>query len=101
MSIYNYISRALGRLYHTNGKSDLSEMFSGGCVFIDHASGYVNIKHHLSINTTETVKAKLTFGRDDQLQEVFIKGYHTVNGIFNASEFVQDLLKKQKIYKVQ
>ena len=48
---------------YTKGKSDQSEMFSGGCVFIDHVSGYVRIKHQVAINATETVKKKLTFER--------------------------------------
>ena len=57
----HYISRAPGRLYHTKGKSDTSIMFSGGCVFIDHVSGYVSTKNPVAINATETVKAKLAF----------------------------------------
>ena len=57
----HYISRAPGMLYHTKGKSDQSDIFSGGCVFIDHASSYVSINHQVAINATETVKAKLTF----------------------------------------
>ena len=61
VSADHYISRDPGRLYHTKGKSDPSDMFSGRCVFIDHASGYVSIKHQVAINTTETVKGKLTF----------------------------------------
>ena len=96
MSAAHYISRAPGRLYHTKGKSDQSDMFSGGCFFIDHASGYVSIKHQVAINATETVKAKLTFERDAQSQGVVIKGYHTDNGIFNSSEFLEELLKKQQ-----
>ena len=71
-------------------------MFSGGCVFIDHASGYVSIKHQVAINATETVKARLTFEREAQSQGVVIKGYHTDNGIFNASEFMEELLKQQQ-----
>ena len=63
VSADQYISRAPGRIYHTKGKSDQSDMFSGRCVFIDHASGYVSIKHQVNINTTETVKVKLTFER--------------------------------------
>ena len=90
----HYISRAPGRLYHTKGKSDQSDMFSGGCVFIDHASGYVSIKHQVAINATETVKEKITFEREAQSQGVVIKGYHTDNGIFNSSEFMEELLKK-------
>ena len=85
MSAYHYISRDPGRLYHTKGKSDQSDMFSRGCVFIDHARGYARINHQVAINATETVKAKLTFEREAQSQGVFIKGYNTDNGIFSAS----------------
>ena len=63
VSADHYILRAIGRLYHKKGQSDPSDMFSGGCVFIYHASGYVSIKHQMAINDTETVKAKHTFER--------------------------------------
>ena len=43
LSIYHYISRDPGRTYYTKWKSDQSDMFSGGYVFIDHASGYARI----------------------------------------------------------
>ena len=33
VSADHYISRARGRLYHTKGKSDQSDMFSGGCLY--------------------------------------------------------------------
>ena len=71
-------------------------MLSGGCIFIDHTSGCVIIEHQVDINATETVKGKITFYREDQSQGVVIKGYHTDNGIFNASEFMDELLKKQQ-----
>ena len=71
-------------------------MFSGGCVFIDHISVYVIIKHQVAINNTESVKAKLTFEREAQSQGVVIKVYHTDNGIFNASSFMKNLLKQQQ-----
>ena len=64
VSADHYISWDPGRLYHTKGKPDPSDMFSGGCVFIDHVSGYMSIKHKVAINATETVKTKLTFERE-------------------------------------
>ena len=94
VSADHYILRAPGILYHTKGKSYPTDMFSGGCVFIDHASGYMRIKYQVAINATENVKAKITFEREAQSQGVAIKGYHTDNGIFNTSEFMEDLLKK-------
>ena len=70
VSADNYMSRDPGRLYHTKGKSYQSDMFSGGCFFIDHASGYVSIKYQVAINATETVKAKLNFDREAQSKGV-------------------------------
>ena len=96
VSADNYILRAPGGLYHTKGKSDQSDMFSGGFIFIDHASGYVSINHQVAINATKTVKEKLTFDREAQIQGVVIKVYHTDNGIFNSSDFMEELLKKQQ-----
>ena len=54
------------------------------------------IDNQVAINTTETVNSKLIFDREDQSQGVVIKGYHTDNGIFNSSEFMEELLKKQQ-----
>ena len=79
------MSKDQGRADHyTKVKSDQSEMFSGGCVFIDHASVYVSIKHQVAINATETFNAKLTFERRDKSQVVMISVYHTDNEIFNT-----------------
>ena len=96
MSAVHHISQVPGTLYHTTYKSDPYEMFSGGCVFIDHASGHMSIKHQVAINATENIKSKITLEREYQSQEVPIKGYHTGNGIFNASEFLEELFGEQK-----
>ena len=52
------------------------------------------MKHQVAINATETVKAKLTFERENKIQEVMIKVYHT--DTFNTSKFMEELLKKQQ-----
>ena len=52
------------------------------------------IKHQVAINATETFKGKLSFDKDDQIQGVVIKGYHAHNGVFGASYFMEELLKK-------
>ena len=51
----------------------------------------MSIKYQVAINATETFKAKLTFEREAQIQGVLIKGYYTDNGIFNSSEFLEEL----------
>ena len=69
----NYILIDTVRLYHTNIKSDTSEIFSSRCVFIDHASGYIIIKHQVDISAIENVKDKLTFDKADQIKVLEIK----------------------------
>ena len=96
VSAYHYILRDPGSIYHKKWKPYPSDIFSGVCVFIDHASGYVSIKHQVDINATETVKEKPTFNSEAKSQGVEIKGYHTDNGIFNASYFIEELFKKQQ-----
>ena len=54
----------------------------------------MSIKHQVAINATDTVKAKLTFDREDKSQGVIINEYHT--NIFNTSKFTEELLKKQQ-----
>ena len=50
----------------------------------------------MAINPTVTVKAKLTFDMESQIKGVVIKGYYTGNDILNSSDFMKELLKKQK-----
>ena len=64
--------------------------------FIYHASGYMIIKQQVAINATETVKEKITFYREAQSQGVTTKRWKTANGVFNASYFMETLLKKQQ-----
>ena len=50
----------------------------------------------MDITTTENVREKLTVEWAYKSQGVMINVYHTDNGIFNASNFMEELLKKQK-----
>ena len=56
----------------------------------------MSIKHQVAINDTETSKSKITFEREATSQGVITKGYPTDNGIFNSSDFMENLLKKQQ-----
>ena len=56
----------------------------------------MRIKYQVDISVTEFFKAKITFDREAQSQGVVINGYHTDNIIFNASEFMNYMLKNQQ-----
>ena len=54
------------------------------------------IKHQVDINATEAVKERLILEREDKIQGLLINVYHTDNGIFNTSKFMEELFKKQQ-----
>ena len=58
-----YISNTLERLPYTFGKK-----YVGGTIFVDHATGYVFIRHQSILITLETVKSKIAL---EQLAKTF------------------------------
>ena len=56
----------------------------------------MRIKQQVAINATKNFKSKPTFEREDKSQGLMINVYHTGNGIFNTSKFMEEMLKKQK-----
>ena len=63
LSADNYILGSPGRIYQQKGRSNPSEMFSSGCVFIDYSSSYMSINNQVAISANEDVKDKLSFDR--------------------------------------
>ena len=73
MYAYHYILWDIGSLYHTRRKIFTYDMFSFGCGFVEYHSVLMRVKYQLDIKTTETVKEKITFDREDQSQGVAIE----------------------------
>ena len=48
----------LGRLYTLRGKTHPNMMYSGSCIFVDHATAFVHIKHMINFIAMETIQAK-------------------------------------------
>ena len=84
LSVDHYIFWSPGRIYHTRFKSFLLEIFSGGCVFVDHTSGYISINNQVAKNYSAYSGVKMTLQRKGQSWVVVIKIYHNDNGIFNS-----------------
>ena len=73
-------------------------MFHGGTIFVDNATGYINVRHQVSLGSSETVKIKLGFERDAYDCDVVISSHHTDNGIFTSKDFMKVVLHQdQKI----
>ena len=71
-------------------------MFHGGAIFVDHASGYVGLRHQVPLSSTDTIKAKVDFERFTYHDGVYIQQYHTDNGVFNSKDFMKELIDSQQ-----
>ena len=57
VSVDHFESRLKGRTFDSFGKAT-SDQYIGGCIFVDHASGFVHVEFQLGFSTIETIHAK-------------------------------------------
>ena len=55
VSVDLYVSQEKGRLTHSFGKEPPASQYSGGSIFVNHASRFSFNQHQLSTTTAETV----------------------------------------------
>jgi len=99
VSMDQYESSVGGRLPHTRGREHSRNRYRGGTLFFDHASGKIFVRHQVSLTGSETVASKRSFEREAISQGVYIKSYHTDNGIFKSKEFERSLEEDQQHVK--
>lgn len=98
ISVDHYQSAQPGRLYSSRGSSKAADMFKGGVIYVDHATGFVDVRHLISLNAAETIKSKLHYEKEAYHDGVMVQAYHTDNGVFTSREFLEELIKtEQKI----
>ena len=56
-----YDSHLEGRVFTYKGASLKNEVYRGGTIFCDAASGFVSVNHQLSFNSSETILSKMKF----------------------------------------
>ncbi len=86
-----YVCRQLGRLPHTYGREDQSTQYTGGTIFVDHASQYIWVNHQISLRVGDTLRGKHAFEDFAKDFGIKIKSYHSDNHPFRAAEFLEDL----------
>jgi hypothetical protein len=90
VSVDHFESRVLGRTFDSFGKVT-SDTYKGGCIFVDHSSGYVHVEHQVGFSAIETIRAKQEFERYSVSVGVYIESYLTDSGTFKATSFVQHI----------
>jgi len=96
VSVDHYQSAVPGRLYTSKGGTDPRHMFHGGAIFVDHASGYLDVRHQVTLGAADSVKSKLQFEREAFTSGVVMQSYHTDNGVFTSNGFMEELLSSNQ-----
>jgi hypothetical protein len=55
------VSSVKGRLFTSLGKTPDEEMYSRGCIFVDHATNHIHVEFQKRLNTHETITAKQSY----------------------------------------
>ena len=61
ISVDHFEANPRGCLQHTYGKEKADLRYKGGCIFVDHASGYIHVELQVRLNTTKTKHSKNLF----------------------------------------
>ena len=80
-----------GHLYTSMGKTASDLMYTGSCIFVDHATGDVHVEHLLNFTTTETLQAKARYEKCMTDMGITVQAYQADNGIFAARAFVNNI----------
>jgi hypothetical protein len=92
VSVDHFICSTRGRLPHTYGKEDPKLQYSGGAIFVDHASGLLFVKHQVSMDTHTTIESKEAFEAFCRDHGVAVAEYLSDNGSsFTAQAYRQHL----------
>ena len=84
-SVDHFVCGTKGRLFTSRGKTDPSQMYDGGCIFVDHASGHIDVQFQQHLNSHETLKAKERYEAMARDVGVIPQTYRSDNGPAFAS----------------
>ena len=85
-----------GTLYTSMGKTHTDMMYSGGCIFINHATGFVHIEHLVNLTATKTTQGKCFLEKSMVDLSVIVQACQSDNGILLPIIFQ---MKLRKVYK--
>ena len=85
-----------GRRHDTFGKESSHEKYTGGTLFVDHASGYIFLRNQVSLRAGETVQTKVLFEQFASSVGVTLKNFRVDNHPFASQEFREDCNNKSQ-----
>ena len=103
VSVDHFLSSTKGRLFTSAGKSLDAELYTGGCLFNDHASGFIHVEFQTHLVTShETLMAKENFELMCCDHGVIPQSYLSDNAkCFTPKDFSERLLLFEQIVTSQ
>ena len=95
VSVDHFESRLKGRTYTSFGKTT-SEQYKGGCIFVDHMSGFVHVEHQLGFSSSESIRAKQNFEAMALQYGIAVENYLADNGVFKCKDFMKHLFDRNQ-----
>ena len=100
VSVDHFINSTKGRLFSSAGKTIDSELYVGGCLFNDHASGFVHVEFQTHLTTHETLMSKENFELMCRDHGVIPQSYLSDNAkCFTSKEFAEKLSLFEQIVR--
>ncbi len=93
-----YESPVRGRLLSTRGQEPERSRYSGGTVFVTHASGLLHVEHQVSLGGIDTIRLKTAFEQMVQSSGINIKSHHADDVIFLAKDLTNKLRNQGQNY---
>ena len=90
VSVDLYQSSTKGRLPYTFGKEKPDHQFTGGAIFVDHATRIIHHTHQFSTTASETIHSKHQFEQFADTFGVTIKQYVGDNNPFHSQDWKAD-----------
>ena len=90
VSVDLYVSAIRGRLLNSFGKEKPENQYTGGAIFVDHATRLIHHSHQLSTTAAETVSSKHLFEQYCNDHGVKVKEYVGDNNPFHSNDWKVD-----------
>ena len=91
-----YDSHLEGRVFTYKGSSLKHEVYRGGTIFCDAASGFVSIHHQQTFTSDETILSKMKFEREAMGLGVETRRYCTDNGVYTSRDFLKQITSENQ-----
>ena len=100
ISVDHFVCSTKGRRFETRGVLSSKDLYMGGAIFVDHASGYTWIGFQSHLNTHETLHVKNSFELFCRDVGVVPTQYLTDNGsAFTSQKYTESLQNFARTYR--